>query len=67
MKTESLVLPHDPSWNEARVAWNLAVDQQPAAVALPESAEDVVAVVRWARREPVTTRPRWARSPTPSW
>jgi hypothetical protein len=26
MKTEAVVLPHDPGWNEARVAWNLAVD-----------------------------------------
>ena len=38
MKTDALVLPHDPNWNEARRAWNLAVDQQPTAVALPESA-----------------------------
>src|SRR4029077_3946363 len=49
MKTDALVLPHEPDWNEARLAWNLAVDQQPAAVALPESPEDVAAVVRWAR------------------
>ena len=49
MKTDALVLPHEPGWNEARLAWNLAVDQQPAAVALPESPEDVAAVVRWAR------------------
>ena len=35
MKTDALVLPHEPGWNEARLAWNLAVDQQPAAVALP--------------------------------
>jgi FAD/FMN-containing dehydrogenase len=58
MKTESLVLPHDPAWNEARVAWNLAVDQQPAAVALPESAEDVVAVVRWARSRGLRVAPQ---------
>jgi FAD/FMN-containing dehydrogenase len=49
MKSESLVLPHDPGWNEARRAWNLAVDQRPAAVAIPESAEEAAAVVRWAR------------------
>jgi FAD/FMN-containing dehydrogenase len=49
MKNHSLVLPHDPGWNEARLAWNLAVDQQPAAVALPETADEVAAVVRWAR------------------
>jgi FAD/FMN-containing dehydrogenase len=58
MKTESLVLPHDPGWNEARVAWNLAVDQQPAAVALPESPEDVVAVVRWARSRGLRIAPQ---------
>jgi FAD/FMN-containing dehydrogenase len=49
MKTESLVLPHDPGWNEARRAWNLAVDQRPAAVAIPETADEAAAVVRWAR------------------
>lgn len=58
MKIESLVLPHDPGWNQARVAWNLAVDQQPAAVALPESAEDVAAVVRWARSRGLRVAPQ---------
>ena len=36
----SLVLPGDQDWDEARQAWNLAVDQRPFAVALPESADD---------------------------
>ena len=58
MKTEAVVLPHDPHWNEARVAWNLAVDQQPAAVALPESAADVMAVVRWARSRGLRVAPQ---------
>jgi FAD/FMN-containing dehydrogenase len=58
MKTEAVVLPHDPRWNEARVAWNLAVDQQPAAVALPESASDVMAVVRWARSRGLRVAPQ---------
>lgn len=58
MKTEALVLPHDPNWNEARRAWNLAVDQQPAAVALPESAEDVAAIVRWARTRGLRIAPQ---------
>ena len=49
MRNELIVLPHEPSWGDARRAWNLAVDQQPAAVALPETVEDVQAVVRWAR------------------
>jgi hypothetical protein len=39
----------DPGWDEARQAWNLAVDQHPAAVALPESADDAAAAVRFAR------------------
>jgi hypothetical protein len=41
--------PQDAGWDDARRSWNLAVDQHPAAVALPESAEDVVEVVRFAR------------------
>src|SRR5690242_2844031 len=44
-----LVLPSDPSWDEARTAWNLAVDQRPAAVVLPESTADVAETIRAAR------------------
>jgi FAD/FMN-containing dehydrogenase len=58
MKTECLVFPHDPHWNEARLAWNLAVDQRPVAVALPETAEDVAAVVRWARSRGLRIAPQ---------
>ncbi len=43
-----VVLPADPGWDAARQAWNLAVDQRPFAVALPESAEDVVSIVEFA-------------------
>jgi FAD/FMN-containing dehydrogenase len=39
----------DAGWDDARVAWNLAVDQRPAAVAEPETVADVVAIVRFAR------------------
>jgi FAD/FMN-containing dehydrogenase len=42
--------PGDASWDEARVAWNLTVDQRPAAVAVPRSAEEVASVVREASR-----------------
>jgi FAD/FMN-containing dehydrogenase len=38
----------DADWDTARQAWNLAVDQRPAAVAEPETVGDVVTVVRWA-------------------
>jgi FAD/FMN-containing dehydrogenase len=44
-----LVFPGQPGWDEARRAWNLSVDQRPAAVALPETVDDVVAAVDHAR------------------
>src|SRR5919106_11163 len=44
-----IVLPEHANWDEARLAWNLAVEQQPAAVVFPESAEDVIAAVELAR------------------
>ena len=53
-----VVAPGDPDWNEARQAWNLAVDQRPAAVAIPESAEDVAAVVAFARAEGLRVAPQ---------
>ena len=43
-----IVLPGDDNWDAARLAWNLAIDQHPAMVALPESAADVAAVVAYA-------------------
>ncbi|MFI8526031.1 FAD-binding oxidoreductase [Promicromonospora sukumoe] len=45
----SLVLPGDPSWDDARQAWQLTVDQHPDAVVLAASAADVVAAVELAR------------------
>jgi FAD binding domain len=44
-----IVGPGDEGWDAARAAWNLAVDQRPAAVAFPDTADDVVEAVRWAR------------------
>src|SRR5215218_10465573 len=41
--------PGDLDWDEARQAWNLAVDQRPAAVATPHSVDDVIAIVDFAR------------------
>ena len=43
-----IVLPVHGAYDQARQAWNLAVDQQPAAVAFPECPLDVAAVVRFA-------------------
>ena len=43
-----LAVPCDPDWDQARLAWNLAVDQQPEAVVFAESAADVAATVGFA-------------------
>jgi len=43
-----VVVPGDGRFDSARQAWNLAIDQRPAAVVLPESAADVSAAVRYA-------------------
>ena len=47
--TLTILNPGDPGWEDARQAWNLAVDQHPAAIALPSSAGDAAAAVRFAR------------------
>jgi hypothetical protein len=44
-----LVLPNDPSYDQRRLPWNVAVDQRPAVVALPTDAAEVRAAVRHAR------------------
>src|SRR5947209_3488538 len=44
-----IVLPEHGGFEEARQAWNLAIDQRPAAVVFPESADDVQAAVLFAR------------------
>jgi FAD binding domain-containing protein len=41
----ALLAPGDPGWDDARRPWHLDVDQHPAAVAFPESEDDVIAVV----------------------
>jgi UDP-N-acetylenolpyruvoylglucosamine reductase len=53
-----LVLPDDDTWDEARRAWNLAVDQRPVAVALPETPDDVVAIVDFAREHGYRVAPQ---------
>jgi enamine deaminase RidA (YjgF/YER057c/UK114 family) len=41
-------LPGDPGYDTARMPWNVALDQRPAAVALPSSVAEVQDVVRAA-------------------
>jgi len=44
-----IVFPGDSRWADARRAGNLAVDQRPAAVALPETVEELLAVIDYAQ------------------
>jgi FAD binding domain-containing protein/berberine-like enzyme len=43
------VLEGQPGWDDARRAWQLTVDQRPAAIVYPESAQDVVDAIGFAR------------------
>jgi FAD/FMN-containing dehydrogenase len=40
--------PDDADWDQARMAWNLAADQRPSAVAFAENGDDIAATVRFA-------------------
>jgi hypothetical protein len=42
--------PGDSDWDQARAAWNLAADRQPAAVAFVESPEDVAKTIEFAAK-----------------
>jgi FAD/FMN-containing dehydrogenase len=46
-----VVLPRDESWDAACLTWNLAAVQRPVGVVFPESAEDVLSVVRLAAEQ----------------
>ncbi len=54
----TLHLPGDPGYDAARVAWNLAVDQRPAAVTLPRTAAEVAQVVRAAAQAGLRVAPQ---------
>ena len=53
-----VVAPGDAEWDLSRRAWNLAVDQLPALVALPADVDDVVAIVDWARTNGLKIAPQ---------
>ncbi len=46
-----VLFPGDPRYDKARQAWNLSVDQHPAAIAVARSAGDVSSAVRFAVSE----------------
>jgi hypothetical protein len=53
-----LVLPDDPGYDAARAAWNLAIDQRPAAVVRPETPDDVTAAITYARSQGLRVAPQ---------
>jgi len=56
----SVLLPGEPGWDDARAAWNLAIDQHPAAVVRARSPRDIRRVILAARESGlgVSTQPR---------
>jgi len=54
----SVVYPDHPSWDAAREAYNLTVDQRPAAVAFPADARDVQEIVRYAAANGLRVAPQ---------
>jgi hypothetical protein len=56
--TGAVILPGDPGWDDARSAFNLLLDQHPAAVAFPADAADVAAAVAYARRAGLRVAPQ---------
>jgi hypothetical protein len=53
-----VITPYDSNWDEARAVFNLSTDQQPAAIVYAESAEDVQAAVRFARKNDMRVAPQ---------
>ena len=54
----ALVLPGEDGWERATEAFNLAVVQEPALVALPADEDDVIAVVNFAREHGLRLAPQ---------
>ena len=51
-------VPGDDAWDEARQAWNLAVDQRPTAVAVVHGAADIGEVIDFARENGLRVAPQ---------
>ena len=43
-----VLTPQDAPYDFSRAAWNLAIEQRPALIALPSSSEEVADCVRFA-------------------
>ena len=55
---ERVTLPGDPGYDVARLPWNLAADQRPAAVATPRTVDEVRLVVRVAAEQGLRVAPQ---------
>ncbi len=47
----AVIVPDDPHYAQARLAWNLSVDQHPTVIVMPQNTADVVTAVHAARAE----------------
>jgi FAD/FMN-containing dehydrogenase len=54
----TVLAPGDHGWDAARQAFNTDVDQQPAAIAIPADAVDVISAVRYAARAGLRVAPQ---------
>src|SRR6516164_7069981 len=56
--TGEVFAPGDAGYDQARQAWNLAIDERPAVVVMAESAADVAQAVRFARTRGMRIAPQ---------
>ena len=56
--TGEVFAPGDAGYDQARQAWNLAIDERPAVVVMAESAADVAQAVRFARTHGMRIAPQ---------
>ncbi len=52
------ILPEHPGYDQARMAWNLAADQRPAAIVIADTADQVIGAVEFARRRGLKVAPQ---------
>ena len=54
----SVLAPGDEGWDEARTPWNVAFEQHPALIVVPDDSADVQAVVRFATANGLRVAPQ---------
>jgi hypothetical protein len=54
----TVIRPNEVGYDAARAIWNAMHDRRPALIARPQSAPDVAAAIRYARRGPAHRSPR---------